>query len=340
MFIPPRIRTQFPTQDNVSSDDVVPVPIESAFFLEDGQQDPTRVNRYYFDFPGNWATSNNGETIIGIRNISMIKRIRKIQFSLVMAKYKKESYNKFQKEHQTFTHDEIIDALFTPNNIINALLSGTNIYKDGEKHEVNVLIYLLENEGFNEFYEKLNGLLNSYFNGLSIFSIVSIVNQSLNNPSERDLVMEGYYKNNSFHQKIYSPRNNNDSSAYKVSFKIRIKGQNDDFKELFNIGEGPLENNPYNYSAEWKDELDFHNLWDRKTCKIYSSIAEQSNHGYIGSSEITYNPIKYFKLKATDHRFWVEFYSSIYENVPARIPKTESFCIEMQFLPFDKNLRI
>ena len=69
MFLPPRVKTQFPTQDNVSSDEIEPVPIESAFFLEDAQQDSTRINRYYFDFPGNWITSNNGETVIGLRNI-------------------------------------------------------------------------------------------------------------------------------------------------------------------------------------------------------------------------------------------------------------------------------
>lgn len=47
-----RFKSLHPTIDNIT-DEQVPIPIESAFFLEDGKPDKDKFNRYYFDFPMN-----------------------------------------------------------------------------------------------------------------------------------------------------------------------------------------------------------------------------------------------------------------------------------------------
>lgn len=87
-------------------------------------------------------------------------------------------------------------------------------------------------------------------------------------------------------------------------------------------------------------EIIFEDVWDRVSCKIYSSIAEQSSKGYLGNSKVIFNPIKYFKLNSTDQRFWIELYSGRHNNIPVLVPNNESFVIEMQLLPFKKMLYI
>ena len=118
-----------------------------------------------------------------------------------------------------------------------------------------------------------------------------------------------------------------------------IDKYNDDFKEVFNIGDGPGQNRTESF-ARWHREIVFNNMWDRHSCKVYSSIAEQSLHHYIGNSQVYFNPIKYYKLNSSDQKFWVEFCSGRHNNVPVVIPKNESFCIEMQFLPYNKLLYV
>lgn len=87
--MPPRVKTQQPTIANISEDNIVPVPIETAYFLEDAQEDLTKPNRYYFDFPEEWATSNRGESIVGVRSIRMIPRGRLLLFRIGIRKYYK-----------------------------------------------------------------------------------------------------------------------------------------------------------------------------------------------------------------------------------------------------------
>ena len=36
------------------AEEQTPIPIEYAYFLEDGEQDPSKPNRYYFNFPQEW----------------------------------------------------------------------------------------------------------------------------------------------------------------------------------------------------------------------------------------------------------------------------------------------
>lgn len=134
---------------------------------------------------------------------------------------------------------------------------------------------------------------------------------------------------------------------YYVDFQLSFSEKSidnlynkNDFVDVLNIGNGPYQNNPKMYTNQWLRRLNFQNVWDRHTCIIYSSIAEQSNHGYIGNSDINFNPIKYYRLKATDQRFWIEFYSSSHHNIPVKLPPNESFCIEMQFLPYNKMLNV
>lgn len=94
MQIPQRIKSLYP---NGQVEEETPIPIEYAFFLEDGTPDPNIMNRFHFKFPGNWCTSNNGETIIGVRNISVVPRRRKIEFDLSVRKYLRKVFEDLKR---------------------------------------------------------------------------------------------------------------------------------------------------------------------------------------------------------------------------------------------------
>ena len=81
-----RIKTLHPTINNIN-DEQIPTPIETAYFLEDGERDPNKPHRYWFNFPPEWSTSNRGESIVGVRNTYTIARRRKLEFDLSIRKY-------------------------------------------------------------------------------------------------------------------------------------------------------------------------------------------------------------------------------------------------------------
>ena len=56
-------------KENISSDQDLPIPIETIYFLEESKRDTDKPNRFYFDYPAQWLTSNKGESVICVRNI-------------------------------------------------------------------------------------------------------------------------------------------------------------------------------------------------------------------------------------------------------------------------------
>ena len=106
-----KIRTLFPNRTNITNDEQVPIPIETAFFLEDSTPDSTKLNRYYFNFPAEWCTSNRGETIIGVRNIFTMPRRRKLEYNIGIRKYFRNDYNKIAKAHPEYGLDLIYDEI-------------------------------------------------------------------------------------------------------------------------------------------------------------------------------------------------------------------------------------
>ena len=175
--------------------------------------------------------------------------------------------------------------------------------------------------------------------------------QEIEKLRRRDIQMDGFYSSerNCFIETIESPKNADTETEYYVDFKIKFtprplndNSQDDiyDFADVMNIGLNPFQNNPEKFNNKWLRKIEFENVWDRHSFKIYSSIAEESSKGYLGNSQIFYQPIKYFKLNSTDQRFWIEFYSGRFHKIPVKIPLNESFVIEIQLLPFNKLLYI
>ena len=164
----------------------------------------------------------------------------------------------------------------------------------------------------------------------------------------KDVGMDGYYnyEKNTFIETIYSPLNEdtnylNKQDNFSISFRIRPfeNGVQDnslhrlyDFADVMNVGYESFQNNPNKYmdldspiedkkgnveryEGKWMREIVFKDVLDRCSCKMYSSIAEQSSKGYLGNSKVQFSRIKYFKLNSSDNRFWIEFYSGRYNRI-------------------------
>ena len=104
-----------------------PLPIESVFFQDDVATNTVKVNgvtrkekiydsvhwnRYYFDYPPEWITSDTGEDIIGVRSLWLLNKQRHIQFTLFIRKYAKVHFcTAYNNIHGTNYQISRIDTL-------------------------------------------------------------------------------------------------------------------------------------------------------------------------------------------------------------------------------------
>ena len=440
----------YPNKFNITNDEQIPIAIELAYFLEDSTQDSSKLNRYYFKFPADWITSNRGESIIGVRNIFMVPRRRKLEFNLGIRKYYREDYNRISRAHPEYGLDLVYDSIDeerkseTSFNVISWLPSDKDlreVFKDltedaeaqfdvvnteinefNSKHQAQYIydidkeITELSNQSSNLTKEvgdldtEIEELQEQYVNETDSTekeNLRELINQKQSERIEkrlkinelstqmeeleekkkkefkplfiqenrkrrkRDIQMDGYYsyERNCFIEVLESPANkepkdmldafNKEEYKYYVDLRINfryrpaddksLQDESFDFADVMNIGYGPFQNQPEKYlnifdevgsRGKWLRKIEFENVWDRHSCKIYSSIAEESSKGYLGNSQIFYQPIKYFKLNSTDQTFWIEFYSGRFHKIPIKIPLNESFNIELVFHPFNKLLYV
>lgn len=419
----------YPNKENISTDQNLPIPIETIYFLEESKRDANIPNRFYFDYPAQWLTSNKGESVIGVRNIYLCARRRKLEFELFVRKYYREDYDKIKAQHPDYTDDEIYDQI---DNWKKSLVSYNvtswlpverdlrEIWLDMTRqmstvfdtynkywYEIEKGMYTQEQLKIDELSNKQTELITEWNNETDttkkqalrkeIENLYNEINTritdmykirrpefrlELGGLQRRDIQTDGYYDYNkrTFIETFFSPCNapktqdtkdyifNRDKYDYYVDLKIDFihrpfdeNGNQDnsinqkyDFADVMNIGTEPFQNRPEKYKkfyyddsgkiikseAKWLREITFENVWDRHSCKVFSSFACDSSKGYLGNSQIFYHTLKYFKLNSTDQQFWIEFYSGRHNNIPVYLPLNESFNIELQFLPYNKMLYI
>ena len=171
-----------------------------------------------------------------------------------------------------------------------------------------------------------------------------------------DGVFEKYQNRRSFVEKIYcpneypseiiegttSPGSESLGTTYFTKCMFKITDVNEDFDLIFNINDNAL---PEDYVTE----MNFFDVWDRHSCKVFSNIASDSNRGYVGNSQIVFMPIKYFKINSTDKKFYIDFYNSRNIKCPSVLPYkkkengstlNEPFVIELQLMQNEKLLYI
>ena len=302
----------------------IPIPTETALFSEDGEIDTELKWRWWFKLPDIWTTSNIGEKIIGIRSIYLMKNRRKIEYTIHMKKYK-YSYI----DSGIMIHDE------TENELIVPIVSWLPVEKDLREFFIDMLRYLnsaIEDNNKTKKPEQIAFEMNTQ--------------TAYKRDIQMDGVFEKYENRRSFVEKIYCPNKYSpeiiDGTTYYTKCMFKITDTNEDFDLIFNKNQNPL---PEDYVIE----MNFYDVWDRHSCKIFSNIASNSSRGYIGNSQIELNPIKYFKINSTDKKFYIDFYNSRNIKCPSVLPYkikedgstlNEPFIIELQLMQNEKLLYI
>ena len=302
----------------------IPIPTETALFSEDGEIDPELKWRWWFKLPDIWTTSNIGEKIIGIRSIYLMKNRRKIEYTLHLKKYK-----------YTKTDDAEMIADETVNELVVPIVSWLPVERD-----------------LREFYIDMFNQVNVAIEENNKTKTPEQVAFEMNGKvvHKRDIQMDGvfekYQNRRSFVEKIYCPNKYADEivegTTYFTKCMFKITDTNEDFDLLFNINDNPL---PEDYVTE----MNFYDVWDRHSCKVFSSIASDSNRGYIGNSQVVFSPIKYFKINSTDKKFYIDFYNSRNIKCPTVLPYkkkedgstlNEPFIVELRLMQNEKLLYI
>ena len=406
-----------------------PLPIESVFTQEDiacnidehGNRKPIHDNihwnRYDFDYPPEWQTSEIGESIVGVRSISLIKQPRIIAFNLHMRKYLKnkflwilrekypEQYGEFHTiqqfldafEEEPLEQDDIEEIVHDMgNNLINQITIPVSVDMSDEDSLDDLLDKIEERvekaiEYHNKIFDKEHEPNQDPFSESTTNKPLFVQNKDniIKGYPDTDFVIEcdddkqgmtitfKSYRNcygiddredifdNQYAfgnrdcfvdfmiTNLVSPDDTFKKKYDPETFKLKDEDErvlynedddmfDDDFVDVFNIGgdecNEDIENKYLQYL--WFDwEHEFINIWHREPCEVHASFANQSNHNYLGHSDVMFIPIKYYKLNARDNRFWIEFYDKQTKN-PIKIPKHECFTLEMQFMQNDKLLYI
>ena len=316
----------------------IPIPLEVSYFLNDGVKTDDDVNTYIFQYPKEWLTSDKGEMIIGVRTISLIKVRRKLEFRFKIRKYFKYAYDELKREHPDWSDDKIYENIDT---------------SESAYVEFDVVSWIPVDKDLRELYIDFLGQAKAVFAEYNEKYELNRVKFKATNPADvydKDVQMDGYYdkKENCFIETIFSPRNDiSRHDSYYVDIALDFDTKYDekgklirtDFMDVFNIGDGPFENNPEQYK-KFQRQMNFKYVWDRHSCKVCSSFVSETKRNYIGDSQSLFNPIKYYKVNSTNDTFTLSFYSARHPDFPVKLPENENMVMELQFMQHSKLLYI
>ena len=392
-----------------------PLPIESVFTQEDvacnidehGNRKPIHDNihwnRYYFDYPPEWQTSETGESIVGVRSISLVKQSRQLEFNIHVRKYLKHGFlNALKLEYpakygRLETVQQLLDLPNDQQPTHEEIEATVRRLGSRQMNQLTIPIFLSTepDDRITDITTNISRQITDYINRLDEPTdkpkfvqvdedaddeddVVKILkgcpNEDISINFEDDepgcpIYIESYRNgycvngdgdddyneaDDCFVDFMLTPLTSPNRTLQKKYFPetFRMKPQDQqveynedddmfdmDFVDVFNIGNEPIDDNPYTNYLYFRRKHKFINVWERTPCEVHASFANQSNHNYLGKSDVIFTPIKYYKLNARDNRFWIEFYDICTKN-PVKIPNHEGFVMEMQFMQNDKLLYI
>ena len=258
------------------------VPEEITFLLSEAEQDPSIPNRYWFEFPNQWANQPNKDPIIGIRDIYTTKTNRFIRFA-------------YKVELIPLHEEESIDTI---EGVINCWMNG------------------------NENIEKITNTFNECWLKDGKRPTNESVNESVNGHKWEEWEIQAYYgydrqthKTNLYFGKGIDEGSTilvKDSEDFDVEceYQITISPISYDAGILFS-SYSPIR-------AEARFEIP---IWSRHQCLVKSSIATNDKNNLLGHTRNDpYNPIKYYRLTSGMKRFWIELYETRFHDCPVMFP--------------------
>ena len=332
-------------------------------------RDDNLFNRYWFNIPGEWLTSSNNEKIIGVRSVFLLKSKRALRFTICLRKYLKSDYKDAYTAVFKKVPDEDSMQYKVPStsDLTKVLNKMTEDKKNISEITIPIASWMEEDSKLKKIYQDIltvcQPYIQKYNSKTDLPPTMPKFNVSKEDPADRDIQMDGYYvegnrkhltdeypfflralegssecrsfnmvnDNNDFLQVFFSPRNLLKSDAYFVDIKFTTA--NNDFKDILNISDASKDSSTCNLASDLLKYSRCHvlkNVWDRSHCKIFSSLASQSDKNYLCHSDVHFNPIKYFIIKSTDTRFFIEFFAGRHPKIPIKLPRGESFFIEVQ----------
>ena len=318
----------------------IPIPLEISYLLKDGKKLDTDVNTYIFKYPKEWLTSDKGEMIIGVRTIWLDVRRRKLKFKFKIRKYYKYAYFKIKKDNPDWSDDDIYDVISL---------------SEKAELEFDCVFWLPVEDDIRGIWKRFIKVANYNFTEYNKLHFEDNINFVLyedydkQDVLDREAQWDGEYKSkdNGFVETIFSPRNNNPIDDYFVDIALELMTDKDannelirtDFMDIMNIGDGPFENKPDQYK-KYQRQMNFYNVWDRHSCKVSASFANDGKSNYVGNSQSLFNPIKYYKVNSSSDTFTISLYSSRHPEFAVKLSNKENIVIEMQLMQNQKLLYI
>ena len=318
----------------------IPIPLEVSYLLKDGKKTNDDVNTYIFKYPKEWMTSDKGEMIIGVRTIWFDIRRRKLKYTMYIRKYLKSEYNKLKDEHPDWSYDKIYKNIPTD---------------DKAFVEVHCVHWLPVEDDRRGIWKRFCKIANYYFakynqRNPNRINFRLYEDYDKQDTLDREVQWDGEYnsKANCFVETIFSPRNENKSDDYYVDIALDFDIYYDvegnlirtDFMDIMNIGDDERFENNYEQYIHYQRQMNFYNVWDRHSCKVCASFANDSNRNYVGNSQSLFNPIKYYKVNSTSDTFTISLYSSRHSEFPVKLATNENMVIELQLMQYNKLLYI
>ena len=96
---------------------------------------------------------------------------------------------------------------------------------------------------------------------------------------------------------------------------LEIFPLNDDAKAVLNI------NGRVRGSESNPNIVRFENIWNRKACCLKSSFSVSNGNSYLGYSNKSYEPLKYYRINCNEPYFYIDLYHSNNSNIPVNLPR-------------------
>ncbi|MBR6906982.1 hypothetical protein IKN40_00270 [bacterium] len=263
------------------------VPYEVMFKLSDAQQDQTKLNRYWFEFPSQWANQLDKDPIIGIRDMYLTKTNRSIDFNFTIQVVDSlhSSLIWIQKTYRVrfwLIGDYEFDYVTTTFN---------------ERLKNNDFTVTTEND---ETYSSINY---DWSNVYKHFTSLYIYEQ------DDHKVYLRFQKKSSCPETVTVTDSSNET--HTAVLKMIVKANNNDTKAIFGSNEAFEEN----------DNIILIPVWTRYNCYVLSSLAADDVNNFLGHTKASsYEPLKYYRLSNKNKKFWIELYETRYHDVPVSLP--------------------
>ena len=259
------------------------VPYEVMFKLSDAKQDPIKKNRYWFDFPGQWVNQLDKDAIIGIRDIYLTKTNRHIRllFNISVVEENTNTVWGIRQCESDFTMDG-------EDNI----KTFTHKFDDSWFNSANQWVTTSSGVGYSSMdYEWKIEHFKAWFDY---------------DDNNKQILLKIECSNLCPETVTVTDSNNQTHTCY---FKVSFQADNDDTIAVLGTSNVCIGTR---YAST--------PIWTRYAVYITSSLAEDDRNGFLGHSRpLAFNPIKYYRLKNKDKKFWIELYETRYHDVAVTV---------------------